>query len=101
MTIDEAYVWYRGTPNALSELLEMKCEHEMIVKENKKLRVDWESERDYANQMEASVERLQAENARLRECLQEFADAIKNDDGFGVDQGWMLERMSEIGIRWQ
>ena len=42
-----------------------------------------------------------AENARLRECLQEFADAIKNDDGFGVDQGWMLERMSEIGIRGQ
>ena len=42
-----------------------------------------------------------AENTRLRECLQEFADAIKNDDGFGVDQGWMLERMSEIGIRGQ
>ena len=46
-------------------------------------------------------DRLKKENARLRECLQEFADAIKNDDGFGVDQGWMLERMSEIGIRGQ
>jgi len=44
---------------------------------------------------------LREENARLRECLREFADAIKNDDGFGVDQGWMLERMSEIGIRGQ
>ena len=42
-----------------------------------------------------------ADNTRLRECLQEFADLIKNDDGFGVDQGWMLERMSEIGIRGQ
>ena len=42
-----------------------------------------------------------AENERLWECLQEFADAINNDDGFGVDQGWMLERMSEIGIRGQ
>jgi regulator of replication initiation timing len=46
-------------------------------------------------------ERLRAENAKLRECLQDFADAIKNDDGFGVDRGWMLERMSEIGIRGQ
>ncbi len=39
-----------------------------------------------------------AENEKLRECLQDFADAIKNDDGFGVDQGWMLERMQELGI---
>ena len=83
MTIDEAYVWYRGTPNALSELLEMKCEHEMIVKENKKLRVDWESERDYANQMEAIAGRLQAENAKLKRRLEilkshgiEIADAV-------------------------
>ena len=39
-----------------------------------------------------------AENAKLRECLQDFADAIKNDDWFGVDLGWMLDRMRELGI---
>ena len=38
------------------------------------------------------------ENAKLRECLQDFADAIKNDDGFGVDRGWMLDRMRELGV---
>lgn len=45
-----------------------------------------------------SIRRLEAENDKLRECLQDFADAIKNDDGFGVDQGWMLERMRELGV---
>lgn len=43
-------------------------------------------------------EQLQAENTKLLECLQDFADAIKNDDGFGIDQGWMLDRMRELGI---
>lgn len=43
-------------------------------------------------------DKLKLENAKLRECLQDFADAIKNDDGFGVDQGWMLDRMQELGI---
>lgn len=38
------------------------------------------------------------ENDKLRECLQDFADAIKNDDGFGVDRGWMLDRLRELGV---
>lgn len=41
---------------------------------------------------------LEDENAKLRECLHDFADLIENDDGFGVDQGWMLQRMRELGI---
>lgn len=28
MTLDDAYRWFRETPNALDELLEMKCKHE-------------------------------------------------------------------------
>ena len=41
---------------------------------------------------------LEVENAKLRELVHDFADAIKNDDGFGVDLGWMLDRMCELGI---
>lgn len=94
MTIDEAYVWYRDTPNALSELLEMNCEHEMIVKENKKLRVDLESERDYANQMEAIKERLQAENEKLESRL-----TIYMADAETWNAQWVAEHESNAKLR--
>lgn len=40
----------------------------------------------------------QAENAKLRECLQDLAEHIREDDGFGLDYGWMLDRMRELGV---
>lgn len=40
----------------------------------------------------------EAENAKLRECLQDLAEHIREDDGFGLDYGWMLDRMRELGI---
>lgn len=39
-----------------------------------------------------------AENAKLRECLQDLAEHIREDDGFGLDYGWMLDRMRELGV---
>ena len=42
-----------------------------------------------------NAKQIMGENAKLRECLQDFADAIKN----GVDSGWMLERIRELGIK--
>lgn len=42
--------------------------------------------------------RLSAENAKLRECLQDLAEHIREDDGFGLDYGWMLDRMRELGV---
>lgn len=41
---------------------------------------------------------LKAENAKLRECLQDLAEHIREDDGFGLDYGWMLERIRELGV---
>jgi hypothetical protein len=38
------------------------------------------------------------ENAKLRELVRDIADHIKYDDGFGIDRGWMLDRMAELGI---
>ena len=40
----------------------------------------------------------EAENAKLRECLQGLAEHIREDDGFGLDYGWMLDRMRELGV---
>lgn len=34
----------------------------------------------------------------LRECLQDLAEHIREDDGFGLDYGWMLDRMRELGV---
>ena len=47
---------------------------------------------------EREVVRLQAENAKLRELAEDIADHIKHDDGFGIDCGWVLDRMRELGI---
>lgn len=41
---------------------------------------------------------LKAENAKLRELVRDIADHIKYDDGFGIDRGWMLDRLRELGI---
>ena len=44
------------------------------------------------------VRKAEAENAKLRECLQDLAEHIREDDGFGLDYGWMLDRMRELGV---
>lgn len=41
---------------------------------------------------------VEIENAKLRECLQDLAEHIREDDGFGLDYGWMLDRIREVGI---
>lgn len=42
--------------------------------------------------------KLKADNAELRECLQDLAEHIREDDGFGLDYGWMLDRMRELDM---
>ena len=37
-------------------------------------------------------------NAKLRELVRDIADHIKHDDGFGIDRGWVLDRMRELGV---
>ena len=44
------------------------------------------------------VSDLQAENEKLRELLRDLRDHIESDDGFGIDTGWMLDRMRELGV---
>lgn len=46
----------------------------------------------------ADLQEALAENAKLRECLQDLAEHIREDDGFGLDYGWMLDRMRELGV---
>ena len=41
---------------------------------------------------------VEIDNAKLREFLQNLADHIKSDDGFGIDCGWVLSRLRELGI---
>ena len=41
---------------------------------------------------------LAAENAKLRELVRDLRDHIESDDGFGIDTGWMLDRMRELGV---
>lgn len=52
----------------------------------------------WATEEQPEVKRLEAENDKLRECLQDLAEHIREDDGFGLDYGWMLDRMRELGV---
>ena len=47
---------------------------------------------------EIDVAALKSENVKLRELVRDLCDHIESDDGFGVDTGWMLDRMRELGI---
>ena len=49
-------------------------------------------------QAEHDLKELQAEDDRLRELVRDIADHINHGDGFGIDRGWMLDRMRELGI---
>lgn len=84
-----------------------------IVSENAKLREqvtqlrdDWESERDYADQMEAKEKRAAEENAKLRELLADtLIDPRDYCAKYGIDyDGWdsanddIDRRLRELGI---
>lgn len=101
--VTQAWEFYRDNCPGFKEPMRKQFrrldEYVSVVEtENAKLKRAAERDADVMESLNLSLEESQAENAKLRECLQDFADAIKNDDGFGVDQGWMLERMRELGV---
>lgn len=63
--------------------------------ENAKLR---ESVKRLMTQRDERLARAETDNAKLRECLQDLAEHIRENDGFGLDYGWMLDRMCELGV---
>lgn len=68
--------------------------------ENDKLREERDMYRDLVGCMVHPdvPDQLAAENAKLRELVRDLRDHIESDDGFGVDTGWMLDRMCELGV---
>ena len=88
-------------------------ENDQLREENDKLREqvthlrdDWESERDYADQMEAKEKRAAEENAKLRELLADtLIDPRDYCAKYGIDyDGWdsanddIDRRLRELGI---
>ena len=57
-----------------------KAENAKLKEQVTKLQADWESERDYANQMEAKEKRAVAENAKLRELVAHYEHAVTVHD---------------------
>ena len=57
-------------PDEVLELFEpVEAENAKLREQIVQLQADWESERDYANQMEAKEKRAVAENDKLRELI--------------------------------
>ena len=61
---------------------------------------DWESERDYADQMEAKEKKGVAENTRLRELVQGlwFAAQYLGMNPDGATGSGFVRQMRELGI---
>lgn len=53
---------------------------------------------DTITELRDDLQRANAENDRLRGFAHDLLDAIIHDDGYGIDQGWMLDRLRELGI---
>lgn len=77
-----------------------------LIDENAKLReqvtrlqADWESERDYADQMEVKEKRAVAENAKLRELVRKwYPYALKRVGRDALEQWGQMEVVRELGI---
>lgn len=78
------------------------CEHwEPITDlqaENAELRKERDALDHLTDVLNATNDGLIAENAKMRELVRDIADHIKHDDGFGIDRGWVLDRIRELGI---
>lgn len=61
---------------------ELEAENAKLQEQVTQLQDDWESEHDYADQMEAKEKRVVSENAKLREFVEMFA---KVADEVGCD----------------
>ena len=92
-----------GDGSAVAELV---SENAKLREQVTRLRDDWESERDYADQMEAKEKRAVSENAKLRELLTDMLiDPRDYCAKYGIDyDGWdsanddIDRRLRELGI---
>lgn len=85
------------------KLAEVRGEENAKLREQvTQLRDDWESERDYADQMEATVTGLVAEYAKLREICIDAHDwmgrALYDGSARRYEYESITERMRELGV---
>lgn len=69
----------------------------LLKTDNSKLRDEWESERDYANQMEAIAKKKQDENAKLRELVWDLYE-MAYPECPAAFEALFADRMRELGI---
>ena len=99
------YLWLheRSAAQLLDMCDELDAKFSDIKNENAKLReqvtrlqADWESERDYADQMESKEKRAVAENDKLRELVRDLWEYIYV--GTAQDGQSLHDRTCELGI---
>lgn len=79
-----------------TEALERRIDE--LCCENEQLRQQVASIIDRSFRTADKMDCLDTENAKLRELVLDIADHVKHGDGFGIDRGWMLDRMRELGV---
>lgn len=79
----------------------LEAENAKLREQVTQLRDDWESECDYAGQMEAKEKRAVSENAKLRELIADVHEALRADKA-GMFHKLILANMEddmrELGI---
>lgn len=83
-----------------SEMLqEARTQNAMLREQVAQLQVDWESERDYADQMEAKEKHAVEENAKLRKLIGRWYPHMRRRVGDDALRQWgHMDIMRELGI---
>ena len=78
---------------------ELEEENDKLREQVMRLQSEWESERDYADQMEAKEKRAIAENDKLREACAELLRMAEHHDNEWLHWPEMYEELRRLGIK--
>lgn len=83
---------------------DLKDDNAKLREQVLQLQLDWEGERDYAEQMEAKEKMAVAENDKLRELVAHLMYVKPNDVNAILHKGKLLrfdDLLAEVGMRWE
>ena len=92
---------YSNLEDACKRAKELESENAKLREQVLQLQLEWESEHDYADQMEAKEKRAVAENDKLRELvmhLYKYREMYYKTGIYPTDHGVTEHRMRELGI---
>ena len=95
----DTFVPLRHVSKQKRRIFELEEQNAKLREQVTRLQSDWESERDYADQMEDKEKRAVAENAKLRELVRKwYPHMLKRVGRDALEQWGQMDVVKELGI---